>query len=292
MQKEEKKKLTIGYLFCERKYGKDEQAFSKVCKKRKINLVMFNIYHDIEQRELEKKAAKCDIIFNNSADEYAIEYVKTLEELGKKVIDSSRSFYYIEDKWMFYLMCRKNKIPTPKTILLPENLIIARKKLKKFNKWPVILKRIEGCQGEFVERAENLDEAIKIIQNFWKKGGGEKLPIIAQQFIKSKSYRVTLIGGKIVQTATKDANGWKSTGVYQKVHHKFKVGSRLRKIAKKVALASRIHVLGIDFMKKGEKWFVLEANAVPAFDFFPNEREKLLSKVIDLLVKEILLIKT
>ena len=91
-----------------------------------------------------------------------------------------------------------------------------------------------------------------------------------KQFIKSKSYRVTVIDKRIVQTATKDANGWKSTGVYQKIHHKFKIDPALKRIVNRIIRATRIHVCGIDFLKRDGKWLVIEANATPSFDFFPR----------------------
>jgi len=285
-EKEEKeKKIVLGYIFCDRKKGADEKAFLRMARKKGAEVIMFNISKEIDERAIERKADKCDIIFNNSAEEFAIEVVKMFEELGKKVIDSSRMYYYVEDKWMFFMKCRKYKIPTPKTNLLSENLNEAKKDLKKFNKWPVIIKGIDGCQGDYVQRAKNIEEAEEIIKEFWRKGS-RRMPIIAQEFIKSKSYRVTVINKKIVQTATKDANGWKSTGVYQKVHHKFKIDNSLKRIVNKVIRAIRIHVCGIDFLKKDGKWLVIEANAVPSFDFFPKEREKLIAKVIDLLISE------
>ena len=280
-----KKRLKIGYIFCERKFEKDEKCFMKVAKQRNIDLVMFNVLKYFDDKTLRKKAKHCKMIFNNSAEDFAMEYVKTLEEMGKRVVDSSKTFYYTEDKWMFYLKCKKNKIPTPKTILLPENIWIARTRLKKFNKWPVILKRISGNNGEYVAKADNLEEAVDIMAKFWKKGS-DRLPIVAQEFIKSKSYRITLIDNNIVQTATKDNTGWKSTGAYQKIHHKFKVGSNLKKIAKKTAQMSGISVCGIDLMRKGEKWFVIEVNSQPSLDFFPEEREKLIEKIFDMIEKK------
>lgn len=282
---EEQQPIKIGYIFCEKKLGKDELAFLRIAKQRNVDLIMFNISKYFDDNALKKRAKLCKVIFNNSAEDFAVEYTKMLEEMGKKVIDSSKAFYYTEDKWMFYLKCKKNNIPTPKTILLPENITIAKNRLKKFNHWPVILKRIAGTMGEYVAKADNMDEAVDIMEKFWKKGS-DRIPIIAQQFIKSKSYRITLIDGEIVQTATKDNKGWKSTGVYQKEHHKFRVGSRLKKIAEKTALMSGIKVCGIDLMRKGTKWFVVEVNSQPSLDFFPDEREKLIEKVFDLLIKE------
>lgn len=280
------KKRVIGYIYCENKLGKDELAFLKEAKKRNLELVMFNIAKDIDENEIEKKAKKCNIIFNNSAEEFAWELVKTLEELGKIVIDSSKTYYFTEDKWVFYLACKEHSIPTPRTILLSEHVNIANKELHEFNQWPVILKRIEGTCGNYVDKADNLQEADKIIIKFWKKGS-ERLPIIAQEFIQSPCYRVTVIGNEIVQTAIKNGHGWKKTGVYEKNNEKFTVDKNLKEIIKKVINISKINVCGIDLVKKENQWYVLEVNSTPAFDFFENEREILIGKVLDILINKI-----
>ncbi len=280
------KKVVMGYIFCERSPGKDEEIFLKEAKKRNIELVMFNICKKFNEKELEKKAKRCKIIFNNSAEDYAPEFVKTMEELGKKVIDSSRACYYHEDKWMFFLDCKKNKIPTPETILLSEDINAAKEELKEFGRWPVILKRVFGTQGEFVDKADNIEQTERIIEKFWRKGS-EKAPIIAQEFIRSNCYRVMVIDKKIVQTALKSNRGWKSTGVYAKKIKRFRVGKKLEKIINKVVEAVHIKVCGIDLLKKNNKWYVLEVNSAPAFDFFEKEREKLIGMVLDLLLKEI-----
>lgn len=279
-----KKKFVLGYIYSDRKLGGDEKAFLKVAKKKNIELVLFNIINKINQEEFEEKAKRCNIIFNNSAEKFSEEIVKTFEQLGKRVVDSSKVAHYPEDKWIFYMECRKNKIPTPETILLSENINAAKKELEEFNKWPVVLKRVEGTQGEYVEKADNARKAEEIIKKFWKKGS-EKLPIIAQEFIDSPSYRVMLIGDRIVQTAIKNGKGWKKTGVYEKKIEKFKTDRKLREIIKKVSKMTGIKICGIDFLKENEKWLVLEANAQPAFDFFANQREKLILDAINYLKK-------
>src|SRR3989344_1819037 len=146
------KKVTIGYIFDTLKPDKEEDLFIKLAKKKGINLVMFNVRDEISEEEIEEKAKECDIIFNNTAGYMGLEMLKTFEELGKKTVDSSNVYYYSEDKWMFYLKCKKDKIPTPETILLSNNARSIKKELKEFNQWPVILKRIEGEQGEFVQK--------------------------------------------------------------------------------------------------------------------------------------------
>lgn len=278
--------IVIGYIYCSWNLGKDEKMFIKVAKKNNVGLVMFNISKDIDEEELERKAKRCDIIFNNSAEQIANEVVKTLEKLRKKVIDSSRTYYYKEDKWIFYLGCKKNKIPTPDTILLPENPNVAEKELRKFNRWPVIIKEVFGCRGQQVEKVNNLKEARRVINKFWKKNS-ERAPLIAQEYDNSFCYRVTVIGDKILQTAIKKGKNWKKTGVNVERFRKFKIDKKLRDIIKKVLKVSDIKICGIDFLKKDGKWVVLEVNSQPGLGFFDNQREKLVKEIINYLKKQI-----
>lgn len=273
---------SIGFLYCENGLGKEEKILLKLAKKKNIKIELINISKDINEKELYEKIKNCGIIYNNTAEDFGIEIAKTIEEMGKKIIDSPEVYYFTEDKWLFYLKCREKNIPVPETILLSENINIAKKEIKEFNKWPVILKRIYGTLGEYVDKADNLLEAEKIIKKFWKKGS-ERIPVIAQEYIKSPSYRVTVIGDKIVQTAIKENHGWKSTGTYEKKFRKFEVDSELKKIIKKIKKFSGINVCGIDFLKKDGRWIVLEINAEPGFDFRESERKKLLEELLNFL---------
>lgn len=279
------KKPVIGYMFAGPDFGEDEYTFKKLAKKDNIELVFFDIFSELNEEELKEKIKKCDIIFNNSAEDFAVEFEKTIEELGKKVIDTTEAFYYCEDKWLFFLKCKEHKIPTPETILLSEHLDVTKKELNEFNHWPVVLKRVEGTTGEFVEKADNPKEAIKIIERFWKKGN-QRLPIIAQEMILSPCYRITLIDGEIIQTAIKDAKGWKKTGVYEKRNKRVKVDKKLKEITDKISKISGIKILGIDLLKKDGQWLALEVNSAPAFDFFTSERENIIKKVLKFLERE------
>ncbi len=281
------KKVTIGYIFNEENLTKDEQLFLELAKKKNIDLVLLNTSKQLDEENFGNQFKKCKLFFNNSAEGISVEIVKTLEEFGKKVIDSSRGVYYKEDKWLFFLKCKRNNIPTLRTILLSENINTVKRELEEFNSWPVILKRIQGTMGEYVDMAKNTRQAERIIKRFWRKGS-ERLPIIAQEFVQSPSYRVTTIGNKIVQTAIKKSNGWKATGVYlqDKNVETFKVDEELKKIVNKIIKVFNIKVCGLDLLKKDGKWIVLEINSEPALDFFESERKKLIGQVLDFLKKE------
>ena len=279
------KKIVIGYIYNEQGLGEDEKLFIKVAKKKGIELVFFNIEDELNEREIEEKAKRCKLIYNNSEDLLALELIKTFEELGKRVVETADTFYYSEDKWMLFLRCKENKIHVPETVLIPLNLKSVKQELEKFNQWPVVLKRIDKSRGRFVEKADNIEESIAIIKKFWRKSS-ERIPIIAQEFVKSYCYRVFAIEGKIVQVALKEGSGWKLTGEYAKRFWRFKPDTKLKKIVKKIARITKIKILGIDLLKKRKDWLALEANAQPDFAFFASEREELIGKVLNFLKKE------
>lgn len=282
--KQEKQKV-IGYVY----YGyrtPDEKFFEKIAKKRNVRFITFNLFKKIDLKKVRKRAKFCDLFLVNSGEDKVLKFVKYLESIGCRVIESSQSYYHDENKWALYLKCKKNKIPTPKTILLPNETSQALKKLEKTNRWPIVLKRIYGCQGDFVDKANNLEEAEMLIKKFNNKSKS-KHPIIAQNFISSPSYRVLVIDGKIVQTALKKKGFWKKTGVYTKDFKKFRVTPALKKIINKISRVSGINICGIDLLKKNGRWYVLELNSSPCLAFFDNEREMLVEKIMNFLIREI-----
>jgi|GEM_PF-627349 len=275
-----RKKIVVGLFYTGVRLSNVEKTYMRLAKKKNIELVMINLSKRFNEEMFERQVKRCDLIYNNASEEFVLEPLKTVEEYGKKVIDASRLYYYTEDKWMFHVKCRENNIKTPETILIPSDLTMARAELKEFGLWPVVLKRIYGTCGRFVEKANSLDEAVKIVKKIWSKDC-DRIPIIAQELIKSNSYRVTMINGKVVQTAIKKSNNWKATGVYQKKCEKFRVDAKLRKILNKVFRATRINICGVDLLKKGDEWLVLEVNAEPGLDFIDEEQEMIIGKILD-----------
>ncbi|MGY4884706.1 MAG: ATP-grasp domain-containing protein [Nanobdellota archaeon] len=279
------RKKTVGIITCVREIEKEGKIFIELGKKKDVKVILINISDKFDIKSFKRNVKKCDIIYCSVWDDFSVELTKTIEEWGIKIFDSSNSYYYTEDKWMFYVKCKKHNVPTPDTILLSENINNAKRELKQFGRWPVILKRITGTMGEYVGKAKSIVEAEQLIKKLWKKGS-EKLPIIAQEFVKSPSYRVTVIGNKIVQTALKKNNaGWKATGVYAKKFEHFEVDKKLERIIKRVMKFLDIKICGIDMLKKDGKWLLLEVNGQPSLDFFEEEREKLTEAALNLLIK-------
>jgi len=275
------KQTVIGYIYSS-KIGRNGESFLKIAKMKDIDVILFDISAEIDERNLAEMDV-CDVIYNDSGEDYAIFFTKIFESMGKIVVESSKAFYD-ENKWNTFVKCKKFNIPTPRTILLSNDIEIAKQQLIEFCEWPVIIKRVIGTWGEFVRKAENLDQAVLVIQELFDKGG-KKFPLIAQQFVESSSYRVTFIGKEIVQTAIKENNSWKCTGVYARNFKRFDVDDDLKEIVNKIMDNFNINICGIDLHLNDGKWYVIEVNTEPALDFFEDEREILINKIIDLLVK-------
>lgn len=273
----------IGYIHSG-KLGKNENDFLRISKEKGLEVRLLNISQSIDLKELQEMEL-CDIVYNDSGEDFAIEFIKIFENMGIPVMESSKA-YFDENKWNFYEKCIKYGIPAPLTIKLSKNVEDIKKQLIEFNHWPVILKRVRGTWGEFVARANNVDEAVAVVEGFWNRGGTKHIPIIAQEFVDSFSYRVTYIGDEILQTAIKENNNWKCTGVYAKNFKTFDIDPTLKDIVQRIMKHTDIKICGIDLLKKGDEWLVIEANAEPALDFFEIERTMLIEKIIDLLIKE------
>ncbi len=277
-------KPTIGFITNQRLPDKEDERFLRIAEKVGVNLIVFNAAEKFNLKQIEREADKCDIIFNDEADHLGLEIAKTLETLGYKVIELSKTYYYTEDKWLFYLKCLKNEIPVPKTTLLSTDLVSIRQELKSFNKFPVVIKRVQGFHGEFVDKGDDVDEAVAVIKRFWEKGE-DRFPVLAQEFVDSDSYRVMTIGDKVVQTARKKSAGWKKTGTSSSRFWKFKIDNELKEMLDKLMKIIDITVCGFDFAKKNGKWVVIEANAEPSFKFFDCEYDLMIEKSLKYLKK-------
>ena len=284
------KKPNLGVI-CTSKLSSTEKNLFPLLKK-KFNLTLFPINEDINYNELKNKSKDIKLILNTAGDTPntydSLEIVKTFEQLKKHVIDSSKSFYYREDKWMFYQICLKNNLPTPITYYIPRNINISRNKLKEIlDEGSVVFKGAFSDTGRAVKRALNFEEAEKVIKQLRKKI--YIMPIVAQKYIPhgKVSYRVTLTGNKIIQSIVKYGKTWKEGKLFWKneKYRLFKVDKKLEKLCKKTAKAFQIEWCGIDLMKdeKGN-WQIIEVNSCPSMDFVIKDMKRSNQEIVKYLL--------
>jgi glutathione synthase/RimK-type ligase-like ATP-grasp enzyme len=284
------KKYTIGYVYPESDKSLDDKVLVRLLKKR-FNIILFPLEKQVDQKQIEDQAKLCKLIFNNAVYEpfawEAIELSKSFEEFGIKVINSSHSFYYQEDKWMFYLECLEHKIPTPLTYLITKKLNYNKEKIRKILvEGPIVIKAIFSDKGECVERAKTFDEFNYKLKKIINKNPIS--PVIAQKYIEhgNTSYKVILIENKVVQGIVIRGKSWEQTGCKRKERYRtFRPDKKLKDICKKAPRAFGMKWCSLDFIKQNNDWYILEVNGCPSISVM-NDMKKIAKMLANYLYQE------
>jgi len=268
-------------VICSPHGSKTEKNLFPILEKR-FNLVYFPVSKSLDFAKIKSNAQKVKVVLNTAGDMPStydsIEIAKTLESLGKHVVDSTRSFYYSEDKWRFYQICLKNKLPTPVTYYIPQDINHARRELKGIlDEGHVVFKGVFSDTGRAVKRAMDYGEALKVIRSLRKKD--KLMPIIAQRYIPhgKVSYRVTLVSDKIIQSIVKYGKNWKEGKLIWKNerYRLFKPDKKLAALCKKAAKVFGIEWCGVDLLKDADrKWYIIEMNSCPSMDFVLSDMKR------------------
>ena len=286
------KKYSIGYVYPESDRSLDDKVLIKQLKKR-FNLILFPLEKQIEEKQIEDQAKLCKLILNNAVYEpftwEAIELSKSFEEFGTKVINSSHSFYYQEDKWMFYLECLEHKIPTPLTYLIPKKMNYKKKEIKKLLvEGPIVIKAVFSDKGLCTERVKNYKEFNDKLKKIVDKNPVS--PVITQKYIEhgNLSYKVLIIGDKVIQGVVIRGKTWEQTACKEKEYCKsFKPDKKLRKLCEKASKAFGMKWCSLDLIKQNKNWYVLEANGCPSISIITKDMKKITKTLVNYLYQEV-----
>ncbi|MCK5080605.1 MAG: RimK family alpha-L-glutamate ligase [Candidatus Moranbacteria bacterium] len=203
------------------------------------------------------------------------------------------------DKFNVATFFSKNKIETPKTILInsSESLI---SNVKEVGGFPCVIKRTNGSHGSGVAIIKSSQEAKAFLEGEHKKSlRNLSLTIkgamfIAQEFIEDvegSDYRILCLDGKIIggikrTSQTDDFRANISLGGKAEV---FSVPEDLAKICHKIVEKGRLFYAGLDFIwseKKG--WLAIEINTCAQFGGFEKTTGiNVARKIVEALSREI-----
>ncbi|MBS3157550.1 ATP-grasp domain-containing protein [Candidatus Woesearchaeota archaeon] len=285
------KKLSIGIIYYKTYKDYHDNILLRALKKKNLNIIYLPAEEQLDVNELKEKTKKCKLIYNDTTCQpilfESLEISKTLEEIGKKVINSSHSFFYQEDKWMFYLKCLEHKIPTPKTYFIPMETRYYSKIIKEILKdKKLVLKGVFSDNSMLVEMVSSYPMFIKKLKKIVKKS--HRSPMIAQEYIPNfkRSYRATLINYKLEQFVVKISKSWKQSGNVREHFRTIKVNEKLKNLCEKASRALGLQVCGLDLILNSGKWYVIEVNSCPALDFIYEDEKKLVNKIANFLYLE------
>ncbi|MCU0679600.1 MAG: ATP-grasp domain-containing protein [Planctomycetes bacterium] len=285
------KKHTIGFIYAEKFLKEADIELLRKELYKVFTVVDLPLEKQFNITELARQTKDCRLVVNYGAYGQrifeGIELSKTLEELGLRVINSTHSFYYQEDKWMFYLKCLEYKLPTPKTYFMPVGCAYNNDIIKKIVRHKtVVIKSIFSDNCYCVERARDFNEYNKKVKKILDKN--KYTPLIAQEYIPNnkRSYRVTLVGYKAKQGIVKYGKRWIQSGHYDSEHFRtFKIDSELRNICERAARALNLEICGLDLIYN-KRWYIIEANSCPGLTFIDYDMLRLVKAIVGYIKKQ------
>ncbi len=153
------------------------------------------------------------------------------------------------------------------------------------DEYPFVAKTIQGSKGEGVERIENKEQRdIFIGQN-----RNNLNFFIKQKYYQIDSdYRILVLGDKVLGGIRRfsEKNQWKTNFSAGGSVEKYEIGNDLKEIALKTAKLMNLDYVGIDFLKDGNNFKIIETNALAQFKGFEsvNKEVNVAKEIIDFIM--------
>ena len=223
----------------------------------------------------------------SSATAYGTTVVRHFEEMGVCVLNSAMSIFSSRDKFRSLQILVRNAIPIP-TSYFSFDLHHAEKIIQYKLGYPVIVKVIEGTQGNGVYLVHGEQEATQLFDSF----ATSRTKVILQEFIKEfkwKDIRVFVVGDKVVASMLRAANA----GEFRSNLHRGGVGELVElseeeeTIALKSAKVLGLGIAGVDILRSKNGPLIIEVNSSPGLEGIEGvTRVKIAESIVDFAVEK------
>lgn len=193
---------------------------------------------------------------------YNMEISQFLEELGVKIVNSSKSMKQSRNKWCTHLELSKNKIKVPFT-LYSGKCNESYSEIEEILGQKFVVKGIYGSKGEevfLVEDEISFNEAVEKLKEYG---------VIYQEFIESsigRDIRVHVIGGKVAASILRSSESdFRSNYSLGGQAIKYSINEEIEKIAVKAADTVGLNIAGVDVLFGENGPVICEVNANAGF---------------------------
>lgn len=197
---------------------------------------------------------------------YGTAILRQFEMLGVYALNSSIAVLNARNKLKSLQILAKNDVPMPATGIANSPASIDSL-IKSLGGAPLIIKLVEGTEGEGVVLAETNSAAKSVISAFKQLHAN----VIVQEFIKESSgrdIRCFVVGNKVIASMERVAN----EGEYRANFHlgaqvnKIEVTDEEKAMAIKAAKVMNMDVAGVDILRSNRGSLVLEVNSSPGLE--------------------------
>ncbi len=258
----EKKKIDCKVIYISHAYFDDEGGKRKVGNIIKIG----HVHPKTEKREIiEVDPSNTVVIARKSASETekGLFFMANLEASGVFVINSKSSMEVCNNKFTTTMITQKAGVRNPATIILSKSEREQMEEtMKRFNgnKYPVIIKTLQGEHGIGVMRVDSFQSMFSVLQTIWSR----HIEVVVQEFIESDSdVRIIVLDGKYLAAMkrTHTSDDFRSNGHQGSNMTNYTPTPEEKKMAERSAEAVGGYWVGLDIItaKDGTK-YLLEVN--------------------------------
>ncbi len=192
---------------------------------------------------------------------FRMDVLHALERLGVFVINPASSIEKASDKYYTSFLLEQAGLPTPKTVVT-ESFDEAMKAFKEMG--DVVVKPLFGSQGKGIVRVSDEDMAYRVFKALTLNN----LVIYIQEFIphKGRDIRAFVIGGEVVASIYRVAEGWKTNISQGGKPVACKLTHELEELSVKAAEVVGCHYAGVDLVEGKDRVMILEVNAMPTWE--------------------------
>ncbi|RLE63146.1 MAG: RimK family alpha-L-glutamate ligase [Thermoprotei archaeon] len=199
-----------------------------------------------------------------SLDQYLVRVgiLKSMEELGVKLINNLNAFLTSRSKLLTLLTLYKKGLPVPLT-LVSENLRRLYEDSKAIK--PIIVKPCMGSRGYGTTVAYDHDILFQIYRHLLSMG----IVPLTQRYLDKpqRDIRVFIIGDEAVAAMYRiSTKSWKTNIAQGARARPLKISEELSELAIRACRAVGLEYGGVDIAEENENYFILEVNGSPDFE--------------------------
>jgi len=211
---------------------------------------------------------------------YGTAILRQFEMMGVKSLNSSVAVLNARDKLKSLQILASNNIPMPSTGIANSPSSI-NSIIKSLGGAPLIIKLVEGTEGEGVVLAETNSAARSVISAFKQLNAN----VIVQEFIKEssgKDIRCFVVGNKVVASMERVAN----EGEYRANFHlganvyPIKITKEERAMSIKASKIMGMDIAGVDILRSDRGPLILEINSSPGLEGIERATKKNIAKLM------------
>ena len=225
--------------------------------------------HDVGGFEVDPDNTICMI---RGSDEKVYRFAETVRLQNVPTINSRFTHMVCDDKWINYVVMRKEGLRQPRTALVKSEKTLEVLVNQIGGKFPLLLKTAKGTQGIgviFIESEKSLIATLQLINKLEESAG-----VIIQEFIKTDyDARVMVFDNEVVASLKRPVlEGDFRSNISQGVDpQKLELTDLEKEECIKAAMSVKAKWVGVDFIpsknRETEKPYIIEINSSPGTGF-------------------------